>query len=96
MTDTKPETLWVVTDGLRGNYSRSHALQILREDWKTGLSKLQEVICLRHPQSEQGAELLDKFIKGASFMDDNGYVWRLVEDQDIFAIREDHEMEEEF
>lgn len=94
MTTEKPETIWLVSDGLRGVYIRSHALQILREDWKTGLSKLQEVICLRHPQSEQARDLLDKFIKEASFMDDNGFRWTLHEDQDIFAIREDHELDE--
>ena len=96
MENTKEETIWVVSDSLRGIYARMHALQILREDWKTGLSKLQEVICLRHSQSDQGQELLEKFMQEASFMDDHGFRWKLHEDQDIFAVREDHEFEEEW
>lgn len=96
MTETQPETIWLVSDGARGIYTRSHALQVLREDWKTGLTKNQEKLCLLYPQSVRAQELLEKFMKEASFMDDNGFMWALHEDQDIFAVREDHEMEEGF
>jgi len=96
MTETKPETLWHVSDGLRGIHTRSHALQILREDWKTGLTKAQEKLCLLYPQSIRAQELLETFMQEASFLDDNGFFWKLHEDQDIFAVREDHEFEEGF
>jgi hypothetical protein len=57
--------------------------------------KIEDYSELRDPDLDGYWEAWDELLRNAEYHDDNGYVWRLRQDGSLFALRNDHNYEEE-
>jgi hypothetical protein len=54
---------------------------------------LQDYFDLSSPDNDQYWNAWDDLLAHAEYHDDDGHIWRLYQDGDLFAVRDDHDFE---
>lgn len=88
------DTQTLLVDEARGIYvPQSFAESYQAHEW--GIGEEDESILMAGPDAEDYWDTWDDVIKQAIYEDDDGMKWTLYQDGDLWAIREDHEWEED-
>lgn len=88
------QTIKVIIDGAHGIY----VPQIFVESFNAaewGIEEEDIKVLKEGPSHEYYWDTWETVLNNAEFKDEDGKVWTLHQDSDLFAVREDHEWDEE-
>lgn len=80
--------LKLLLDSNRGQYIPQQAIECLADGWDTGISNLDLAALKQGPENDWYYDAFDALEQNAQYTDDNGNVWRLHLDGDLWAFCE--------
>jgi hypothetical protein len=86
------DTIICLIDGAAGIYvPRNFYERFDLDSWNLDTADLKD---LSNPYNDLYWDAWDDVLRNAEFHDDNGHIWRLYQDGDLFAVRDDHNWED--